>query len=694
MITAVLALPLFASAGMALDYSNFINVRNSVQSALDASGLATGAEFVQGADSALALEAYAEDFFEANIPDNIDSSQYQFAFQFLPAGSEDGDENESRLQITATVNYDTYFGEILGVQTLTEQLTSIISLGNRTVEVALVLDNSGSMGGNRITTLRAESKKLVDTIFNSSNLIDIERPVQFSLVPFAGTVNIGAGNANAAWMDRRGWSPVHHENFDWQNTYRTNNNTRARTTDGLTRDFQERVNGRWEDRTRFTLFDMLNEPWAGCVEMRPYPHNILDTAADSFRNYRPTRDSHDADNDGVGDGTSALFVPYFAPDEPDEDFAENDSFSNGSTPPVVNLSSDNQLSNNGSGVPVDFDSDDDRYRNNYLYDFIDYNLSNNPIDFSDRVQLFTDLDTQNDSDYDYPNHAHRPAVNGQNPTSATVNPQRGSQNQVNRTNWIFKYQIGELRDDNNNSSQLGTGRGPNAGCTTNPITELTEDRDEIVTALNAMQASGTTNIQQGLTWGWRSLTAAEPFIGGRAKSNENDQSNLKIIILLTDGNNFYRTDGDTTPNNTAYGAWGYARLDTHPLVNANSGEATHNRWLEGLETNDLVDTIYQGTSFSNNPNQGGEFEVIMNAHTNQACRNIKNDGISIYSVAFSVPSSGGVRDLMEACAGSGLKDDGSNIISNSQFFFDVNSNELDDAFEDIARQIANLRISG
>ena len=43
----------------------------------------------------------------------------------------------------------------------------------------------------------------------------IDKPVQFSLVPFAASVNVGAGNDNASWIDAYGLSPVHNENFDW-----------------------------------------------------------------------------------------------------------------------------------------------------------------------------------------------------------------------------------------------------------------------------------------------------------------------------------------------------------------------------------------------------------------------------------------------------------------------------------------------
>ena len=646
MTTALLIIPMMGFVGAAIDYTSFSNLRNDVQISLDAAGLAAGREVGDGEDDEAALEAYSETFFEANLPDNISAESYEFDFDFIPGDTSIEPPIPDQVNICADVTYQMMFGELIGVNELEERICSIISLGNRTVEVALVLDNSGSMSGTKIQTLRTEAKKLVDTIFDSSQLTTLPDPVQFSLIPFSATVNIGTANINQSWMDRKGWSPVHHENFDWANTYRTDNPTKSPKRDGLVIGFREQISGSWEWKTRHDVFEMVGEDWGGCVEMRPWPHNVLDTVANTNTGYRTVRDSLDADGDGVGDGTSALFVPFFAPDEPDHRFAERDA------------SGYNEYS---FAEDTDHDPDDDSYRNNYLYDFQDYNPSNP----TQRIQLYTDYTPS------YPNHAEVP------------NPQRDSVDQINRTNWMFKYQ----RNIQYNGS-LGTSRGPNDGCRTQPITELSDQRDDIKDAIDLMGASGTTNIQQGLTWGWRTLSPTEPFTGGR---EYDDRQNLKFIILLSDGNNFYGTDGDSTPNNTEYGAWGYARPDSHHLVNPLNGLQTHNRWVEGLD--ELDGTIYESTTFEMEPDSYDEFEAIMNAHTLQACNNVKNSGVSLYTIAFDVPQTGGVRDLLEACAGSGVRD-GDDIIPNTVFYHDVGGDELEEALADIAKQIANLRISG
>ncbi|MDJ0612250.1 MAG: TadE/TadG family protein [Rhizobiaceae bacterium] len=646
--TALLMFPLMTGIAATVDFSNYVSQRSKVQNATDAAALAAAKELETAPNSTEeSLKTYATNFFNSNVGQEIDPNNYTLNLSLIPGNpdpSAPANEQQDRVNVTVDFKYDTIFYGILSRESIEGEIKSFVTLGNRTVEVALVLDNSGSMSGSRISTLRTEAKNLVDIVHNSASLSTLVDPVQFSIVPFSGTVNIGTNNRNESWLDQRGYADPHHENFDWD-TYRTNNSTRYQESGGVRYGFQESVNGSWQWKTRWDVFDMVGTQWGGCVEMRPWPHNVLDTSANAIQSYSGVRNSMDADNDGQNDGHNALFVPYFAPDEPNYFYAREE---------------DDDVTNFGFAPDVEHRIDDDSYRNDYLYDFQDYNPSNP----NQRIQLYT-----ND--------------NSGNPAFG----RRNSDRQIERTNFMFKYQ----RNIQLNGS-LNSSHGPNDGCRTRPITELSTSRDDIKNEIGRMQASGTTNIQQGLTWGWRTLSERAPFTGGRPID---ELKNLKFIVLLTDGNNFYSTDGDSTPNQTAYGAWGYARVEgqqnlRNPLTNTH----TSNRWIEGLESADLADTIYTAGTFDLTPESNNDFEKIMNAHTNQACVNIKNDGVSIYAVAFAVPQTGGVRQLLQACAGSGIRPDGSPVVADGTFYFDVDQGGLAAAFEDIARQITNLRLSG
>ena len=662
----VLAIPLTITIGAAVDYSTFVNMRNQVQNSLDAAGLATIQQLAEvqqnvpdGSSAEQAktfveteLEDYANDFMIANLGANYEKGLYQLNVEYIEGTATTG----SSVKMTAAVEYDTIFGGwygedgggLLNIDTIEEDLISIVTLGNRTVEVAMVLDNSGSMGGSRINTLRIESAKLVDKIHDSGLLSQLADPVQFSIVPFGGSVNVGKQYKNAKWIDKKGWANNHHENFDWLNSYvpAANEEVKRQGTG-----FRSRINGGpWQWKTRFDLFDMLGTEWEGCVEMRPYPHNVQDTWVNIQQNQTKVTNAFPKTPDNPYGGKTALFVPMFAPDEPDDDYLYDGSR----------------------------EEDDDKYRNNYLNDF-KMKLPNGSI---------VDVDTD---------------TNG-----SPVEDMHGSSRQIERTNLMFKYQANKKRNNSGSSSfsystSGNLGFGPNYGCTTDPILALTPSRSDAQTAILGLDAGGYTNIQSGLVWGWRTLSPGEPFTEGREKD---DDRNLKFIVLLTDGNNTQYSDGDSTPNETAYSSWGYARpagiLD-NPFLSNSAAVETHNRWVKGLTNEDLADTIYAGTesTFDLTPNSGGEYEQIMNAHTAQACENIKDDGISIYAVAFAVPNSGGVRDLLEACSGSGrmVVDEGTddervvNVVQGNNFYHDVDSNGLDTAFSSIAAEIAALRIT-
>ena len=123
------------------------------------------------------------------------------------------------LKLTAGLKYKPYFfgafAKLIGaVRESTDvdfQATSEIRLKN-TLEVALVLDNSGSMdyigtgsGKKRIELLKEASKQLVDTIAGqAAQMKQISKPVQFALVPFSASVNVGPRPRRRAKLDGSG----------------------------------------------------------------------------------------------------------------------------------------------------------------------------------------------------------------------------------------------------------------------------------------------------------------------------------------------------------------------------------------------------------------------------------------------------------------------------------------------------------
>jgi Flp pilus assembly protein TadG len=154
------------------------------------------------------------------------------------------------------------------------------------LEVALVLDNTGSMAqNNKLTTLQADAKQLIDTLVAASAQSTAPTPLKISLVPFSSTVRVqnttslSGTNYNTAthtgpnipsWIDPQG---------------------KAHAAAGVAYDtFNAQTD-------RLTMMRNISQSWAGCVESRMPPYDISEAPAD------PTI-------------PASMFVPYFWPDEP------------------------------------------------------------------------------------------------------------------------------------------------------------------------------------------------------------------------------------------------------------------------------------------------------------------------------------------------------------------------------------------
>jgi Flp pilus assembly protein TadG len=187
-----------------------------------------------------------------------------------------------------------------------------------------------------------------------------------------------------------------------------------------------------------------------------------------------------------------------------------------------------------------------------------------------------------------------------------------------------------------------SGGSPNDGCTTNPITPLTSSESTIDRAISNMGASGATNIPNGIGWGIRVISPEMPFTEGTAWD---DRDVVKAMVILTDGENFYRGRGHYY--NSSYSAYGYSRFGRLGTTSASS-----TRLARELDNRTIA-----------------------------ACDAAKDMGIRVYTITFQVNSSS-TRDLMEECA------------SHPTLYFDSPSSAaLRDTFEVIAGDLSNLRIS-
>ncbi len=196
----------------------------------------------------------------------------------------------------------------------------------------------------------------------------------------------------------------------------------------------------------------------------------------------------------------------------------------------------------------------------------------------------------------------------------------------------------------NNKSVNTTSRGPSSGCSVNPIMPLNGTKATIKDNINAMSASGHTMIPEGVGWGLRVLSHHEPFSEGVDKSLDENKNVTKVMVLLTDGENYFATTG-SNHNKSRYGAYGY-----------------------------LAQNRVGTTSTSQADNK-------LNTLTTQACNNVRNAGIITYTFAYQVNNST-ARQIIKNCA-----------YDESKYFDPPSSQALKANFRKIANELRDLYLS-
>ncbi|MHA6287623.1 TadE/TadG family type IV pilus assembly protein [Maricaulis sp. CAU 1757] len=476
MIFALAVLPVTLLSGGAIDFNQAMNARSRLSQALDAAALAVGSNTnLSDADAA----DVAARFIAANYPGRELGTVQNVRVSI--------DDVTDTVIVTGEAEVRTTLLGLAGINTITVGWESEVQRARQRLELAMVLDNTGSMSGSKIRNLRDSAALLNEILFDAA---DERGDVKIGLVPFASTVNVGTANEAVWWMDPDGRNPLHSEWFD-------------------------------QPANRWDLFDDLRRTsWEGCVEARAIPFDIEDIEPNPGR-------------------PETLFMPYFAPDEPDRG---------------------------------------GRYNNNYLNDGL-----------------------------------------------------RGSV-------WERLMNIGKYRN-----GRPRNGNGPNEGCTARPITPLTDNERTVDRAISQMEASGTTNIPLGVSWGVRVLSPQAPYTEGVPYD---DDEVVKAMVVLTDGENYISTRGSHFAHSD-YSGYGYIRTGRLGVTSSSRSQVIN----------------------------------AMNARTAAACEYAKRQGIRVYTITFQVSSSS-TRQLMRECA------------SNPSLYFDSpSSSALRDAFEMIAGDLTNLRIS-
>ena len=180
---AVAIIPVILVAGVAVDYSRISQARGKMQNAADSAALAGAIETTTNrADRKKA----ARKAFQSNFDD------------FSPDKLQVAVDDES-VTVTVIKDLKMSFMGLAGYSSVPVEVTSQASISGDKVEVALVLDVSGSMrammssGRTRLEELKLAAGKLITEVKNVAG-----DNAKFTIIPF--TMNVNVGRTNTSWV--------------------------------------------------------------------------------------------------------------------------------------------------------------------------------------------------------------------------------------------------------------------------------------------------------------------------------------------------------------------------------------------------------------------------------------------------------------------------------------------------------------
>jgi len=190
-IFALAILPVIGLAGAAVDYSRAASARSAMFAALDATGLMLSkdaADLSPDQVNARATQIFNAEFNRPDVP----GVQVNAVVSSPQAGS-------FTLNVTASGNMSTMFTRVLGQSQIGLKGSADFNWGIKKLELALALDNTGSMGqSGKLTQLKTAAKNLLTTLKNAA-----KQPgdVKVSIIPFDTTVNVGTVYKDEFWVD-------------------------------------------------------------------------------------------------------------------------------------------------------------------------------------------------------------------------------------------------------------------------------------------------------------------------------------------------------------------------------------------------------------------------------------------------------------------------------------------------------------
>lgn len=193
MIFAIMMLPTMVMVGGLVDYGLAIKTKSQIRATLDAAMLAAMLHYSEDED--VDYQMIIENYIDKNFTQTKKALNGTTIKVSTAVISEEG---EMKASIMAKV--PTNFLKFVHFDDFEFGVSSGVMVGGSSIEVALVLDNTGSMKGSKIKALKNAAHDLIDIILPEGDDNSNEK-IKFAIVPFADYVNIGKDHRDEPGLD-------------------------------------------------------------------------------------------------------------------------------------------------------------------------------------------------------------------------------------------------------------------------------------------------------------------------------------------------------------------------------------------------------------------------------------------------------------------------------------------------------------
>lgn len=192
---AVASTLLVSAAGFAVDTANLFRVRTALQGALDAAVTSTARDLTTGKVAEKDARAAVERFLSTNGVGTLGADRAKLESLVV-------DRSAKTVEASARIAVDLFFPFLDEDGRAEVAVGSAALYSDKKIEVAMMLDVTGSMGGQKIKDLRTAATVAVNEFLGSQ---DPKEPrVRVAIVPYAEAVNVGALAPLAVFAEKDG----------------------------------------------------------------------------------------------------------------------------------------------------------------------------------------------------------------------------------------------------------------------------------------------------------------------------------------------------------------------------------------------------------------------------------------------------------------------------------------------------------